>query len=60
MRSRSSKSNLRRARARSLYLSPSFANTCACGTFRSFPFVHIGLEEFAYTARVEHVLHTTG
>ena len=34
--------------------------SCACGTFQSFPFVHIVLEEFDYTARVQHVLHTTG
>ena len=26
---------------RRAYLLPSFSNTCACGTFRSFPFVHI-------------------
>ena len=45
---------------RRIYLWPSFSNTCACGTLRSFPFVHIVLEEFDYTARVQHVLHTTG
>ena len=33
--------HLRRAWARRIYLWPSFSNTCACGTFRSFPFVHI-------------------
>ena len=49
-----------RASARHIYLSPPFSNTCAYGTFRSFPFVNIVLEEFDYTARVQHVLHTTG
>ena len=38
----------------------SFSNNCACGTFRSFPFVHIVLQAFDYTARVKNVLHTTG
>ena len=50
---------LRRAWARRICLCSSFSNTCACGTFRYFPFVHIVLEEFDYTARVQHVLHTT-
>ena len=27
--------------ARRIYVWPSFSNTCACGTFRPFPFVHI-------------------
>ena len=27
-----------------------------CETFRSFPFVHIVLEEFDYTARIQHAL----
>ena len=31
-------------------------NADACGIFRYFPFVYIVLEEFDYTARVQHAL----
>ena len=42
--------------ARSIYLFPSVSNTCACGTFRYFPLFTLFLEEFDYTARVQHAL----
>ena len=52
---------LRRAHARRIHLFLYYPNTCACGTFRSISLFTLFLEEeFDYTARVQHVLHTTG
>ena len=47
---------LRRAWVRRIYLFPSVLNTCACGTFRYFPVVHMFLVECDYSASVQHAL----
>ena len=48
--------HLRRARARRIYLFPSVSKTCTCGLFGIFHLFTLFLEEFDYTAGVQHAL----